>query len=227
MIRRPPRSTLFPYTTLFRSEASLADCGARASVPSETARFGRLRQTARCSSRHVQTDTHDETRIGHRNRRSVGPISDHCGGPAGYLGTIPRRSDPTGHDRPKRNSSGVCRMGGTMNSLRRSPAEETAAVLLQADRSGPPVMIPGAFETRVSNGATLPAPRPADPAAIRRAQTVAAFEQERLEHEREGGGAPSQRDGRRSGTLGARLWQSLLHPTHLPDIWRRVLPHAS
>src|SRR5256885_10873038 len=25
MIRRPPRSTLFPYTTLFRSE--LADCG--------------------------------------------------------------------------------------------------------------------------------------------------------------------------------------------------------
>src|SRR5262249_56284730 len=28
MIRRPPRSTLFPYTTLFRSEASLADFGA-------------------------------------------------------------------------------------------------------------------------------------------------------------------------------------------------------
>src|SRR5258708_12559691 len=27
MIRRPPRSTLFPYTTLFRSEASAMDCG--------------------------------------------------------------------------------------------------------------------------------------------------------------------------------------------------------
>src|ERR1041385_4478072 len=26
MIRRPPRSTLFPYTTLFRSEAWLASC---------------------------------------------------------------------------------------------------------------------------------------------------------------------------------------------------------
>src|SRR3712207_8351083 len=25
MIRRPPRSTLFPYTTLFRSETALAD----------------------------------------------------------------------------------------------------------------------------------------------------------------------------------------------------------
>src|SRR3712207_6877434 len=30
MIRRPPRSTLFPYTTLFRSN----ECGARLSTPS-------------------------------------------------------------------------------------------------------------------------------------------------------------------------------------------------
>src|SRR3712207_7459182 len=28
MIRRPPRSTLFPYTTLFRSTLALADCEA-------------------------------------------------------------------------------------------------------------------------------------------------------------------------------------------------------
>src|SRR2546425_5719817 len=27
MIRRPPRSTLFPYTTLFRSEAAVAEAG--------------------------------------------------------------------------------------------------------------------------------------------------------------------------------------------------------
>src|SRR3712207_8974926 len=27
MIRRPPRSTLFPYTTLFRSEKYCRDCG--------------------------------------------------------------------------------------------------------------------------------------------------------------------------------------------------------
>src|SRR3712207_8729584 len=31
MIRRPPRSTLFPYTTLFRSETALEDCAARMS----------------------------------------------------------------------------------------------------------------------------------------------------------------------------------------------------
>src|SRR3712207_8671277 len=29
MIRRPPRSTLFPYTTLFRSQAHFADVGPR------------------------------------------------------------------------------------------------------------------------------------------------------------------------------------------------------
>src|SRR2546430_5180233 len=29
MIRRPPRSTLFPYTTLFRSDKSRGSCGER------------------------------------------------------------------------------------------------------------------------------------------------------------------------------------------------------
>src|SRR3989449_1687920 len=33
MIRRPPRSTLFPYTTLFRSMSSAALAGAAASNP--------------------------------------------------------------------------------------------------------------------------------------------------------------------------------------------------
>src|SRR2546430_13550181 len=33
MIRRPPRSTLFPYTTLFRSQSALAAAGARQTAP--------------------------------------------------------------------------------------------------------------------------------------------------------------------------------------------------
>src|SRR5256886_8061608 len=33
MIRRPPRSTLFPYTTLFRSRAGTADAPPRAARP--------------------------------------------------------------------------------------------------------------------------------------------------------------------------------------------------
>src|SRR3712207_8320093 len=32
MIRRPPRSTLFPYTTLFRSRPALLGCDAQAAV---------------------------------------------------------------------------------------------------------------------------------------------------------------------------------------------------
>src|SRR5260370_42105125 len=34
MIRRPPRSTLFPYTTLFRSRWLLCDAGAGSAPPS-------------------------------------------------------------------------------------------------------------------------------------------------------------------------------------------------
>src|SRR2546430_7781621 len=33
MIRRPPRSTLFPYTTLFRSAACVWCCATRATTP--------------------------------------------------------------------------------------------------------------------------------------------------------------------------------------------------
>src|SRR3712207_7027504 len=37
MIRRPPRSTLFPYTTLFRSLAGLAPCPQQPDRPAEGA----------------------------------------------------------------------------------------------------------------------------------------------------------------------------------------------
>src|SRR3712207_8031785 len=39
MIRRPPRSTLFPYTTLFRSDQSLAFAGRPVRVTSPQGRF--------------------------------------------------------------------------------------------------------------------------------------------------------------------------------------------
>src|SRR5258708_25377970 len=47
MIRRPPRSTLFPYTTLFRSFAPSAPCRSRQkqAVPLPGAVGGRGRQT--------------------------------------------------------------------------------------------------------------------------------------------------------------------------------------
>src|SRR5690554_7052053 len=42
MIRRPPRSTLFPYTTLFRSgnEAKGSSCGLRSPVQCESTNYG-------------------------------------------------------------------------------------------------------------------------------------------------------------------------------------------
>ena len=117
-------------------------------------------------------------------------------------------------------------MGGTMNGARQSPAEVTAAFLVQAERNRSPVLIPGAFEKRAA-GPLAPLRSRGDVDVTDDAHPIVASGRERLEHEREGGGAPSTRAGRRSGTLGARLWQSLLHPIHLPDIWRRVLPQAA
>src|SRR2546422_2437932 len=38
MIRRPPRSTLFPYTTLFRSASCRADCRRSPSTPQRPGR---------------------------------------------------------------------------------------------------------------------------------------------------------------------------------------------
>src|SRR2546427_1686117 len=62
MIRRPPRSTLFPYTTLFRSRgpgALLPDRQHRARAPADRGGEGRLpplpdRKSTRLNSSHSQ-----------------------------------------------------------------------------------------------------------------------------------------------------------------------------
>src|SRR2546428_6439628 len=62
MIRRPPRSTLFPYTTLFRSVAVIADCGMdvpaseliRRARDAVAARQLRDRKSTRLNSSHDQ-----------------------------------------------------------------------------------------------------------------------------------------------------------------------------
>jgi hypothetical protein len=85
-------------------------------------------------------------------------------------------------------------------------------------------MIPGAFERRARALAAAPIEARGPRAAPHGDTTAtAAYDRERLEYEREGGGAPSERSGRRRGTIGGRLWLSVLHPTQLHDIWRRRL----
>jgi len=112
-----------------------------------------------------------------------------------------------------------------MKSESPSQAENTVAFLQEAQRNATPVLIPGAYEMRGS----APAARPSQRMDVRVPNTdaVAASASGRLEHPREGGGgAPSERAGRRYATLSTRLWQSVLHPMQIPDIWRRY-PQAA
>src|SRR5256886_5439632 len=53
MIRRPPRSTLFPYTTLFRSHQHLDD-GAVLRVDADHGAAGGDRKSTRLNSSHSQ-----------------------------------------------------------------------------------------------------------------------------------------------------------------------------
>src|SRR2546430_11552968 len=57
MIRRPPRSTLFPYTTLFRSRRGAARCDQQQGVSSEAGQHHRApqdRKSTRLNSSHSQ-----------------------------------------------------------------------------------------------------------------------------------------------------------------------------
>jgi hypothetical protein len=93
-----------------------------------------------------------------------------------------------------------------------------AAFDTQLRISGSAPMIPGAFEVRVN-----PREGPGSGRVVSvTTQPAAPHDRERLEREREGGGAPSQRRGQRRGTIGARLWRCLLHPTAVPQIWGYV-----
>src|SRR5260221_4594752 len=50
MIRRPPRSTLFPYTTLFRSPGTVHQLG-RCHIAQEVQRMGAVAEIAACRTR--------------------------------------------------------------------------------------------------------------------------------------------------------------------------------
>src|SRR2546430_8776836 len=77
MIRRPPRSTLFPYTTLFRSL-----------VPHDALRGPRDRPTAAAAAATGRLAAADGDRVGRDARRGV------AGGGAGH---------PAGHRRGRRS----------------------------------------------------------------------------------------------------------------------------
>src|SRR5260221_2057531 len=57
MIRRPPRSTLFPYTTLFRSDRRIlrrqGPCAYRQRLPGDRWRYAQDRKSTRLNSSHT------------------------------------------------------------------------------------------------------------------------------------------------------------------------------
>src|SRR3712207_8013332 len=80
MIRRPPRSTLFPYTTLFRSIGYLARAGVVQPAPSSPDRL-RGRQLAAFDGRAraaCRTLAAEGTRVRWRDRKSTRLNSSHA-----------------------------------------------------------------------------------------------------------------------------------------------------
>ena len=92
-----------------------------------------------------------------------------------------------------------------VNSTRSTRAAGTAAILQRAAQGGLPVLIPGALEVRV----VRPTARPAIAESVTPPPAADGDNRERLEHEREGGGAPSERTGMGHRTILGRLSERL------------------
>src|SRR5258707_5231768 len=92
MIRRPPRSTLFPYTTLFRSAEVVPDADLPAPCPSLGLRLKRVRYDEERSEEHtseLQSRQYlvcrlllEKKKIAKTNVRSTGYGHCACVGPA-------------------------------------------------------------------------------------------------------------------------------------------------
>src|SRR2546426_6611191 len=74
MIRRPPRSTLFPYTTLFRSRASLGGSGA----PQGAATRGRPCSRSSTTSRPARRSSSPKGSATRRSEEHTSELQSPC-----------------------------------------------------------------------------------------------------------------------------------------------------
>ena len=111
-------------------------------------------------------------------------------------------------------------MGGALILVPRTPAEHTARAVHQAADRHAAVLIPGASHSR-----GVPPPLQVTATAESRStftvETSVVSGRERLEREREGGGAPSERTRGGRASFLTRLWHTTLHPTEIGIIWSR------
>jgi hypothetical protein len=91
---------------------------------------------------------------------------------------------------------------------RPTAAEVTAGTILTAIQMGEPLCIPGALDVRVGRPASR-TPDATGRAASAERPASAAPDLERREHEREGGGAPSERGAAKHESFFERLWHRL------------------
>src|SRR3712207_8904988 len=82
MIRRPPRSTLFPYTTLFRSTGARRGTAAGGRLPVFWRHLADVRHLDRlnpaCAPRRIQGQAVADRRVARRDRKSTRLNSSHA-----------------------------------------------------------------------------------------------------------------------------------------------------
>src|SRR5256885_17255354 len=105
MIRRPPRSTLFPYTTLFRSDAEVNDAILTAVhngclVVASVGNNGLLGSSASypASSPHVFTVAATDQNDAVAPFSSASPALDVAAPGAAIIGAVPLNFDPSGYE---------------------------------------------------------------------------------------------------------------------------------
>src|SRR3712207_2063781 len=93
MIRRPPRSTLFPYTTLFRSD--VVDSTNRSSHPGGAVAFSPYHRADRRAVRRTHHTSGNKDRVG--PGQGLSPQVDVAPGSAGNLALRAAEHDPGSH----------------------------------------------------------------------------------------------------------------------------------
>src|SRR3712207_6095587 len=130
MIRRPPRSTLFPYTTLFRSTRALAAEGVAVTVMDLQEERGQaLAADVGGHTTFVRTDVTDEAAVQAAIAEATGKdrplrIAVNCAGIGWAERTVNRDGSP--HGLPQFTTTVMVNLVGTFNVLRLAAAAMAA-----------------------------------------------------------------------------------------------------